>query len=141
VSSKKLKVEFLDAEGNRYTILFEGRVSRDKILALCDLVELLGGMKDGASEWQAPSVGYTKFDKLCLFLKKRFPFAWFSSRDVQKLYEQEFHEPLNLSTVSTYLARMTERGLLIKKGASNNRRYKMIVAPFQNKPDLVKDNK
>ena len=42
--ARKMRVELFDSEGNRYTIAFEGQVTRDKALRLLDLVELLGGM-------------------------------------------------------------------------------------------------
>ena len=43
VPAKKIRVEIFN-DGNRYTITFEGQVTRDKALRLLDLVELLGGM-------------------------------------------------------------------------------------------------
>jgi predicted transcriptional regulator len=51
--------------------------------------------------------------------------VWFSSKDVQTVYEQELKEPVGLSTVSTYLARMTNKGLLLRAGESNSLKYKM----------------
>ena len=41
--ARKMRVELFDSDGNRYTIAFEGQVTRDKALRLLDLVELLGG--------------------------------------------------------------------------------------------------
>jgi hypothetical protein len=41
--ARKIRVELFDSDGNRYTIAFEGQVTRDKALRLLDLVELLGG--------------------------------------------------------------------------------------------------
>ncbi|MQY62308.1 hypothetical protein GH146_03345 [archaeon] len=40
--TKKIRVEIFN-NGDRYTITFEGQVTRDKALRLLDLVELLGG--------------------------------------------------------------------------------------------------
>ena len=42
--ARKMRVELFDSEGNRYTIAFEGQITRDKAVRLLDLVELLGGM-------------------------------------------------------------------------------------------------
>jgi hypothetical protein len=42
VPARKMRVELFDSDGNRYTIAFEGQVTRDKALRLLDLVELLG---------------------------------------------------------------------------------------------------
>ena len=128
--ARKMRVELFDSEGNRYTIAFEGQVTRDKALRLLDLVELLGGMP---GEEPISGVGsafagknLSRFEKVRLVIHKNFPLVWFSSKDVQVVYEQELKEPISLSTVSTYLSRMTNRGLLSRAGESNNLKYKAI---------------
>jgi hypothetical protein len=124
--ARKMRVELFDSEGNRYTIAFEGQVTRDKALRLLDLVELLGGMPGE----QSPSIGsgegrgLSRFEKVRLIVQKNFPLVWFSSKDVQNVYETELKEPVALSTVSTYLARMTNRGLLLRTAESSNLKYK-----------------
>jgi hypothetical protein len=130
--ARKMRVELFDSEGNRYTIAFEGQITRDKALRLLDLVELLGGMPgEGANPGNTSSAvksnNYSRFEKVNLIIQKNFPLIWFSSKDVQSVYEQELKEPVSLSTVSTYLARMTSRGMLLRSGGPNNLKYK--VAP------------
>jgi hypothetical protein len=126
-----MRVELFDSEGNRYTIAFEGQVTRDKALRLLDLVELLGGMPSEGATSSAGNVltgnNLSRFEKVRLVIQKNFPLIWFSSKDIQSVYEQELKEPISLSTVSTYLARMTKRGLLLRAGESSNLKYK--VAP------------
>jgi hypothetical protein len=127
--ARKMRVELFDSEGNRYTIAFEGQVTRDKALRLLDLVELLGGMpNEGATSGASNALtgnNLSRFEKVRLVIQKNFPLVWFSSKDVQSVYEQELKEPISLSTVSTYLARMTNRGLLLRAGESNNLKYKV----------------
>jgi hypothetical protein len=129
--ARKMRVELFDNEGNRYTIAFEGQVTRDKALRLLDLVELLGGMPSEGPTSGASTIltgnNLTRFEKVRLILQKSFPLVWFSSKDVQAVYEQELKEPISLSTVSTYLARMTNRGLLLRAGESNNLKYKVTT--------------
>jgi hypothetical protein len=128
--ARKMRVELFDSEGNRYTIAFEGQITRDKALRLLDLVELLGGMPgEGATSGAAGTLAsnnLSRFEKVRLVLQKSFPLVWFSSKDIQSVYEQELKEPIGLSTVSTYLARMASRGLLLRTGGSNNLKYKVI---------------
>jgi hypothetical protein len=129
--ARKMRVELFDGEGNRYTIAFEGQITRDKALRLLDLVELLGGMP---GEGVNPGTGSTltgsipsRFEKVHSVIQKSFPLVWFSSREVLSVYEQELKEPVSLSTVSTYLARMANKGLLLRVRESNSLKYK--VAP------------
>jgi hypothetical protein len=127
--ARKMRVELFDSEGNRYTIAFEGQVTRDKALRLLDLVELLGGMpNEGPTSGTSNTLTGNKisrFEKVRLVIQKNFPLVWFSSKDVQSVYEQELKEPVSLSTVSTYLSRMTNRGLLLRAGEGSNLKYKV----------------
>lgn len=127
--ARKMRVELFDSEGNRYTIAFEGQVTRDKALRLLDLVELLGGMPGEGANSGAGNVltgnKLSRFEKVRLVIQKNFPLVWFSSKEVQSVYEQELKEPVSLSTVSTYLARMTNRGLLLRAGEGSNLKYKV----------------
>ena len=126
--ARKMRVELFDNDGNRYTIAFEGQVTRDKALRLLDLVELLGGAPtEGSSANSAGSLAnraLSRFDKVQLVIQKSFPLIWFSSKDVLSVYEQELKEPVGLSTVSTYLSRMAARGMLLRTGGPNNLKYK-----------------
>ena len=105
--ARKMRIELFDSEGNRYTIAFEGQITRDKAVRLLDLVELLGGMPEEATVSNAANPGeknnLSRFDKMRFITQKSFPLIWFSSKDIQAVYEQELKEPISLSTVSTYL--------------------------------------
>jgi len=139
--AKKMRVEVFDEGGNRYTITFDGQVTREKALRLLDIVELLGGMP-GVNLGESRTVSdMSKLDKVRFLVGRNFPIVWFSSKDVQNLYEKELKEPISLSTVSTYLSRMADRGILAKSSASNMRRYRIITQMPQNAVNLAKDNK
>jgi len=125
--TKKVRIEVLN-NGDRYTITFEGQVTRDKALRLLDLVELLGGMPTVNSEPDRSVSEMLKIEKVRLSAEKNFPVGWFSSKELQSAYEKQFNEPIGLSTVSTYLSRLTDRGFFIKSGASNQRRYRIMTA-------------
>lgn len=123
---RKIRVEVFDGEGNRYTVAFEGQVTREKALRLLDLVELLGGMPSGGNPGiNVASNELSKFDKVRVIVQRHFPVVWFSSKEVQSIYERELKEPITLSTVATYLARLANRGILVRIRASNHLKYKM----------------
>jgi hypothetical protein len=123
---RKLKLEISDSDGNRYTLTFEGRMSREKLNNLLDLMDLLGGTKGNDSSELSSYKNESKFDKVFSIVRQKFIIPWFSSKDIQTVYEQELCEPISLSTVSTYLSRMADQGILTRKGPANNRRYKLL---------------
>ncbi len=124
-----MRVELFDNEGNRYTVAFEGQVTRDKALRLLDLVELLGGMPGESSNSEDVNAStrnnLSRFEKVRTVIRKSFPLVWFSSKDIQSEYETNLKEPINLSTVSTYLSRMANKGFLMRTGNQNNIKYKV----------------
>ena len=123
-----MRVELFDNEGNRYTVAFEGQVTRDKALRLLDLVELLGGVStenpNAAASASLDNRVLSRFEKVQAVIQKSFPLIWFSSKDIQSVYEEELKEPVGLSTVSTYLSRMASKGMLLRAGGPNNLKYK-----------------
>jgi hypothetical protein len=137
--ARKMRVELFDSEGNRYTVAFEGQITRDKALRLLDLVELLGGMpsENPNSVVGTPSTVNvsSRFEKVRSVIQKGFPLVWFSSKDIQSVYEQELKEPVSLSTVSTYLSRMATKGLLLRMGGPNSLKYKIATV---NPPVVLK---
>ncbi|MEM2198646.1 MAG: hypothetical protein QXE49_07560 [Nitrososphaerota archaeon] len=121
---RKVRLEVVGDDGDRLTVILEGRVTREKIMQLADLVDLYGG---GAAE-RVPAVE-NKLTRLARLIEKRFPYTDFTSRDVAEAYEIEYGEKLSLSTASTYLSRLAERGFLERAGGMlNNIRYKLLRA-------------
>jgi len=136
-----MRVEVFDESGNRYAVTFEGHVTRDKALRLLDIVELLGGMPHAGSELDEANPKLSKFDKVHYVVKENFPVVWFSSRDVQSVFEQKLGEPIGLSTVSTYLSRMADRGILAKDEMSQRRRYRVVTEVSRSTLSFMKGNK
>jgi hypothetical protein len=120
-AKRRVRVEVVSDDGDRLTVILEGRVTREKIMQLADLVDLYGG---GASPQQPIE---NKLTRLARMIEKRFPYAEFTSRDVVEAYEAEYGEKLTLSTASTYLSRLAERGFLERAGGMlNNIRYRLL---------------
>jgi hypothetical protein len=129
LSTRVLKLELRDDEGNKITVSFKGRLTRHKALRLLDVVELLGGVASNRpGDGDAPS-DLSKFKKLQLVIKRRFPLGWFTSQEVLMAYEDILNEPMGLSTISTYLARLTDQDFLSRSGSRVRRRYKMKERP------------
>lgn len=53
--------------------------------------------------------------------------GWFTSKDVQEIYDRTFHPTIPLATASTYLARMHKDGSLSRKGSVAQRQYRVNI--------------
>jgi len=136
--TRKLRLEAFDSQGNRYTITCEGNVNKENVLRLLDLIEMMGGTETEDERWRRASLANTKFEKIRNIVEQHFPLEWFSSQDAKKACERALQENLSLSTVSTYLARLADRGFLMRKGSSLQRRYKILTVTLSDKSDIAK---
>ncbi len=132
---KKVRIDVFN-NGDRYTISFEGKITRGKVLHLLDLIELLGGMYP-VDSGAVPLISQkSKIEKVRLAARKNFPLGWFSSKELQSAYEKQFNEPISLSTISTYLSRLADRGFFIKKVVSNRISFRIITAVSSSKLEI-----
>lgn len=137
---RKMRVKIYDENGDCCTITFEGLVTREKAIHLLDLAELLGVLREKRVELPQQTSNLSKYSKTHLLIERNFPQNWFLSKDIQNAYEKIFKEPIQLSTVSTYLSRMANRGFLMKTGKHRNQRYKMVVEDTIKLPAQVNQN-
>ncbi|MFQ6095177.1 MAG: hypothetical protein ACE5NN_03430 [Candidatus Bathyarchaeia archaeon] len=128
--ARKMRVEVYDELGNRYTITFEGRVTRDKALRIFDIIELLGGMPSVEPELERENE-LSKMKKVQHIIERYFPIIWFDAKEVQSIYEKELNEPITLSTISTYLSRLADRGILLRNRSSNRVHYRFMSENLQ----------
>ncbi len=72
---------------------------------------------------ELPHESLTLKERLEMFLRFEYPGLWFTSLEVKKHYESVYGK-INLSTVSTYLARMHRDSILDRRGNHNQREYR-----------------
>ncbi|MHA2334348.1 MAG: hypothetical protein ACXAEU_20140 [Candidatus Hodarchaeales archaeon] len=65
-----------------------------------------------------------KIDRLKFLVRSKLPYGWFNSKEVCELYKDVI-EDIPFSTVSTYLKRLTEDDILIRKGEKKNMEYRL----------------
>ena len=120
---KRVKVEFQDGTGTKYSLAVEGRISREKVLKIMDLMELVEG-NDGIEE---PAMDEsTTFGQVFKIIEGSYAGKEFSSADIARDYEDQHGQPIALSTVSTYLSRFTERGALKRQKFGNSWVYRRV---------------
>lgn len=135
VLKKRVKIEIAGGTGEKITIMLEGSISRERILRVMDMLQLLETASD---EERSPEPGeMSKFDKVQRLLRRKFPDGWFTSQDVMVAYEDLYDEPIGLSTVSTYLARLVDRGVVSKSGGLGTRRYRLRRVEGTNERGVV----
>jgi len=125
---KKVKVEITDEEGTTYSLALHGRFSHEKVMRMMDLIDLLG-QGDHSAVHPLPPNESTTYGRILKLVQSSYPAKQFSSADIARDYEETHGSPIPLSTVSTYLARQTDRGLLTREKFGNSWVYRMTRVP------------
>ena len=94
-----------DSDGARYDIKLEGNVTRDKVLKIFEMMDLMN-IEEEQETTNIDSVG----SKIWYVVDKFFPMGKFTSTNILEKYEDEFNEPIKLSVISTYLSRFSSKG-------------------------------
>lgn len=127
----KVKIEFTDDTGTKYSFNIEGS-SKDNITKVIDFAQTISS-KDVENQ---PLVD-TNFAKLYGLLETRFQFGLFTSNDVLRAYQQDFQILTSLSIISTYLSRLTRKGLLTRTRHGAGWIYKLARTEQQRKEMMV----
>ncbi len=120
---KRIKIELEDEEGTKYTLALEGAVSRDKLMKAMDMLEVMDMPIEHSHH--APDEG-TFFGKVQTLLETTFAAGDFSSSDVAREFEDKYSQPVKLSTISTYLARLADRQYIKRERFGNSWVYRRV---------------
>jgi hypothetical protein len=126
--AKKVKVELTDDEGTRYSVAVHGKLSREKVTRMMQLIDLLGQGNHNTYSATQPDQS-TTYGKILNLIQSSYPAKEFSSADIARDYEETHGSPIPLSTVSTYLARQADRGILSRQKFGNSWVYHMARVP------------
>jgi MoxR-like ATPase len=132
---RRLKVEFYDPEGVRHSITIDGPVTREKVGKILDLIELMSETPQASAT--ALALSPRKFDKLASTIVSQLKGRNFTSGEARKAFETSFREKIPLSTVSTYLTRLADRGALERRQEKLGLVYR--VKPEEQKQSLAPD--
>ena len=105
MAKKRIRIDMEDADGARYDIKLEGNVTREKILKIFELMDLMN-IEDQQEPINMDSIG----SKIWHIVDKFFPTGKFTSTNILEKYEDEYNEPVKLSVISTYLSRFATKG-------------------------------
>lgn len=120
---KKVKIEITDEEGTKYSLAVNGAFSEEKVTRMIEVLNLLGQGDHGAPRSVSPDTS-TTYGKILSLIQSSYSAREFSSADIARDYEDKNSSPIPLSTVSTYLARLADRGVLKRQKFGNSWVYR-----------------
>ena len=110
-----------DSDGARYDIKLEGNVTRDKVLKIFEMMDLMN-IEEEQEATNMDSVG----SKIWNIVDKFFPIGKFTSTNILEKYEDEYNEPIKLSVISTYLSRFSTKGRVNRTRTGREWTYQII---------------
>ena len=120
MKQKRIRIDVQDKDGAKYDFKIEGNVTKEKVLKIFELMDLINIEED-----QAPNLD-TVGGKIWNVIGSSFPAGRFTSSEVLEKYEDEYNEPIKLSVISTYLARFASRNRIERTRAGREWSYQLI---------------
>ncbi len=110
-----------DADGAKYDIKLEGNVTREKVLKIFEMLDLMN-IEQGLEIPNLDSIG----GKIWNIIDKHFPVGKFTSNEILEKYEDEYEKPIKLSVISTYLSRFTSKDKIVRSKKGREWAYQTI---------------
>ena len=121
-----------DSDGAKYDIKLEGNVTREKVLKIFEMMDLMN-IEEEQEATNMDSVG----SKIWNIVDKFFPMGKFTSTNILEKYEDEYNEPVKLSVISTYLSRFSSKGRVNRTRTGREWTYQTIK-PAQKQQQSIK---
>lgn len=121
MTKKRIRIDMEDSDGARYDIKLEGNVTKDKILKIFEMMDLMN-IEEEQKATNMDSVG----SKIWNIIDKFFPMGKFTSTNILEKYEDEYNEPVKLSIISTYLSRFATKGRVNRTRTGREWTYQII---------------
>jgi hypothetical protein len=121
MAKKRIRIDMEDSDGARYDIKLEGNVTKDKILKIFEMMDLMN-----IEEEQVPTNMDSVGSKIWNIVDKFFPMGKFTSTNILEKYEDEYNEPVKLSIISTYLSRFATKGRVNRTRTGREWTYQTI---------------
>lgn len=121
MTRKRIKIDLEDSEGAKYNLSLEGNVTREKMLKIFELMDLIN-IEEPEEVTKLDSIGA----KIWNIIDKYFPIGKFTSSLLLEKYEDEYGEPIKLSIISTYLSRFTIKGKVVREKQGKEWAYQIL---------------
>ncbi|MEJ2272519.1 MAG: hypothetical protein P8X91_08610 [Candidatus Bathyarchaeota archaeon] len=121
MAKKRIRIDMEDSDGAKYDIKLEGNVTRDKVLKIFEMMDLMN-IEEEQEVTNIDSIGA----KIWNIIDKFFPMGKFTSTNILEKYEDEYNEPVKLSIISTYLSRFSTKGKINRVRTGREWTYQTI---------------
>ena len=122
MAKKRIRIDMQDQSGGSYNLKLEGNITREKVLKIFEMLDLMN-IEENDQVVQIPnSVG----SKIWHVVDKFFPMGKFTSTNILEKFEDEFNEPVKLSVISTYLSRFSSKGRVNRTRTGREWTYQTI---------------
>jgi len=121
MGKKRIRIDMEDADGAKYDIKLEGNVTREKVLKIFEMMDLMN-IEQGPEIPNLGSIG----GKIWNIIDKHFPVGEFTSNEILEKYEDEYEEPIKLSVISTYLSRFASKDKIERSKKGREWAYQTI---------------
>ncbi|MFB5606556.1 MAG: hypothetical protein ACE5RI_00030 [Candidatus Nitrosomaritimum yanchengensis] len=121
MAKKRIRIDMEDSDGARYDIKLEGNVTRDKVLKIFEMMDLMN-IEEEQETTNIDSIGA----KIWHIVDKFFPMGKFTSTNILEKFEDEYNEPVKLSVISTYLSRFSTKGKINRVRTGREWTYQTI---------------
>lgn len=132
----------IEVRNQKNSMEFEGEINKEeiknRIIRFLDSFEFPSkspaSLSSGAPSSNKASIDdysledfeeWTIKKRLKYFIYYEFRDKWFTSKKIRESYRKSYNEDIGLSTVSTYLSRMSRNDFLKKKGNRVEREYRL----------------
>ncbi|HJU13478.1 MAG TPA: hypothetical protein VJ792_03390 [Candidatus Nitrosotalea sp.] len=121
MARKRIRIDLEDTDGAKYNFSLEGNVTREKMLKIFELMDLMN-IEEPEEAAQLDSVG----GKIWNIVDRYFPLGKFTSNMILEKYEDEYEEPIKLSVISTYLSRFALKGRIGRERKGKEWSYQVL---------------
>ena len=121
MTKKQVRIDVEDNDGVKTKISIEGNVTRDKVLKIFELMEMVN-IEEHDNGPKIDSVG----GKIWHIVDKYYPTGRFTSSEILERFEDEYNEPIKLSVISTYLSRFASKGRVERTRTGREWTYQSI---------------
>jgi len=133
MAKKRIRIDMEDSDGAKYDIKIEGNVTREKVLKIFEMMDLMN-IEEGPEALNLDSTG----SKIWNIVDMHFPVGKFTSSTILEKYEDEYNEPIKLSIISTYLSRFANKNRIERSKTGRAWTYQTIRLAQRNPEQLKK---